>query len=248
MAEKIRTNCILIRKQPYGESSLVLQAFSESLGMFSAIAKGFCRPPQNKAVLLNVMNEYEFILSASCSNGMHTLTEFSAITEFPTDLPVENWALMQAGIELISKILIPAHETPQFYDLLLKYLKYQRGIEKNPVAIFWRFLLHLYKLLGIDIGLPNCSLCHGLMKQPAGFETGTGRPLCADCLPKVGSAFSFSPEAAEVMSVLPMIGNYINDLEIDAESIRQINHFFLYYLNSQFHNNIDLKSLHYYKR
>lgn len=246
MSNLIKTNCILIKKQPYTESSILMQVFSDSLGMTSVLAKGIRKSKERKDFLLNVLNEYEFVLSQSSQSGIHVLKEMSLISEYPTDLPLATWFTALAGAEIISKLILPADEIPQFYSGLEQYINYQKNVKTNAIAIFWRFLLHIYKLLGIPVNLSNCSHCHKTIEKPSGYAAETGHLLCIKCLSELPVSFVFTAEAGYILSLLPMIGNYINDLEIEQETINQINHFFLHYISLQFHKNIHLNSLQFF--
>lgn len=220
-----------------------MQVFSDCLGMTSVLAKGLRRGKQHQDFLLNVLNEYEFVLSISPNSGIHVLTEMSVLSEFPTDLSLKTWSAAQAGAEILTKIILPAEEIPLFYRVLKQYLEYLKGVTANPVAIFWRYLLHLYKLLGVQVNLNQCSVCHGEMKKPGGYSADTGQLLCSKCLATAPVVYALEPEESNILMLLPVIGNYLNDLTITAENSRRINHFFQHYISRQFHKHISLNSL-----
>ncbi len=246
MSNQIKTNCILIKKQPYTESSVLMQVFSDTLGMTSVLAKGIRKTNEHKDFLLNVLNEYELVLSQPSQSGIHILKEFTLISEYPTDLPLATWFTVQAGAEMISKLILPVDEIPQFYLGISQYLNYQKTVKTNAIAIFWRFLLHIYKLLGIPINLSNCSNCQKSIEKASGYAPDTGQLLCNKCLKELPESFVFSPEAGYIISILPVIGNYLNDLEIQKETIAQVNNFFLRYISLQFHKEIKLNSLQFF--
>lgn len=248
MPEALKTRAFMLKKQPYSESSLLLQVFSDQLGMTSILAKGLHKNKQSSATLLAVMNEYDFVLSDASDGKLHILKEFTVLREFPADLPLETWVCAQAGLELISKLIIPKEDAPVFYKALQSYLTYLEGVKINPITITWRFFLHVDKLLGIPVDLNHCSVCHSEMPVPAGFRRSTGHLLCFKCIPTHLDTMQFSPEASEILHLLPVIGNFINDVVLTPGIIKSINHFFLNYLNCQFHNNTELKSLLYFDR
>ena len=275
MKNKLRFKCYLIKQQPYSESSLILQAFSEQQGMISILAKGLRKSKYRQDILLNSLNEYEFIVTEPVQTGLYILNEMYLINEYPTDLLLETWICAQAGVELISKILIPQEDNKKFYLVLEQYLKYLQSVTSNPIAIFWRFVLHITALLGVTIDLQHCSDCHfqfclgQYMSQTqktqfcsvcnknccylawgntlSAYHQGTGQLLCNGCGIKYGTVYELLPESSYILQLLPIIGNYIYDLSISSECIAQLNHFFLYYLKVQFNHNINLKSLDYYQ-
>lgn len=220
-----------------------MQVFSDTLGLISILAKGIRKSKPQSVYLLNILNEYELVVTEPTQSGLHTLTELTLIREYPTDLPLNTWFNVQAGAEILTKLLIPHDEVPQFYLALSQYLDYQKQVQVNSIAIFWRYLLHLYKLMGIPVNLSLCSLCHKELIKPAGYSAQSGRLLCQDCLPISPEANMFTAEAISLISMLPTIGNFIKDLEISKQSEMQINDFLLSYLSLQFNKPIHLKCL-----
>jgi DNA repair protein RecO len=247
MPGKIKTNCILLKKQPYSETSVLMQVISDTLGMVSVLAKGMRKGKEHNDYLLNVLNEYEFVVSSASPSGMHTLVEMTLLEEFPTDLALDTWFAAQAGAEILTKLIVPEEEVPLFYHVLKQYLTYLKTVSVNPLAIFWRYLLHLDKLLGVPINLTACSTCQIGMDKLEGYSPETGQLLCRKCMMELHSSYSLSPEAGQIISLLPVVGNFLNDLIISPETARQINRFMLNYLNAQFHRKIVLNSLQFFE-
>ena len=225
-----------------------MQVFSDTAGLISVLAKGIRKSKQHEDMLLNILNEYEFIITNPTESGIHVLTEMTLLSEYPTDLPLETWFTAQAGAEFVTKLMLPEDEITAFYQALSQYLAYQKIVTVNSITIFWRFLMHSYKLLGVPINLNQCAHCHNAMDKPAGYTADTGQLVCDSCHLSLQTSYVFDPETSNLLNLLPMIGNYINDLEISRECIRQLNHFFLHYISIQFNKTIYLKSLEYFKQ
>lgn len=247
MKNKIKTNCFLLKKQPFSESSILMQVFSDKLGLISVLAKGMHKSKAHQDFLLNVLNEYEIVITEASPSGMHVLSELALISEYPTDLPLETWISAQAGAEFLTKLLLPEDEISLFYETFSKYLTYLKDVKINSIAVFWRFLFSIYKHLGIPVNLEKCSSCHKDIQIPAGYASDNGQLVCEDCILAMPTAYLLDPETASILVLIPLIGNYINDLVISKESILSLNHFFLNYVSIQFHKTIYLKSLEYFK-
>jgi DNA repair protein RecO len=247
MASKTKTSCYLLKKQPYSETSVLMQVFSDTYGQISILAKGLRKGKERRDYLLNVLNEYEFVVTSPSPSGIHILSEMTLIDEYPTDLPLENWFAAQAGAEILTKLILPDDEVPLFYIALKRYLDYQKSVTDNPLAIFWRYLLHLNKLLGIPVDLENCSCCHSKMESPAGYTADCGQLVCHKCLAEMPVANFLETEASNVIKLLPVIGNYLNDLVITPQTAKQVNSFFLHYLSLQFHRSVTLNSLQFFE-
>jgi DNA repair protein RecO len=247
MPGKIKTCCYLIRKQPYSETSVLMQVFSDELGMTSVLAKGLHAKGKQKTHELNVLNEYEFVIGAASPSGIHTLHEMTLINEYPADLPLENWFAAQAGVEILTKLMFPDDEVLPVYQALRQYLTYIKGVAANPLAIFWRFLLHLTKLLGVPVNQTTCPNCGKAMQNPGGYLPDSGQLICANCIPLLPVTYNLSPEAAYIIGLLPSIGNHLNDLTLTPEISLEIDRYFLHYLSVHFHKGIRLKSLQFFE-
>jgi DNA repair protein RecO len=247
MPGKIKTNCVLLKKQPYSETSILMQVISDTLGMISVLAKAMRKGKEHNDYLLNVLNEYEFVVSTASPSGIHTLGEMTLLEEYPTDLPLDTWFAAQAGAEILTKLVLPDEEMPLFYKALKQYLTYLKSVPVNPLAIFWRYVLHLDKLLGVPINLSTCSTCYKDMDRPAGYSPETGQLLCGNCSILFPASYSLTPESRSILALLPVVGNYLNDLVITPETARQINRFMLNYISVQFHKKILLNSLQFFE-
>ncbi|MBT4576259.1 MAG: hypothetical protein HOB92_07290, partial [Candidatus Cloacimonetes bacterium] len=152
--------------------------------------------------------------------------------------------LMQAPVEVIRQIIVPLDDSFAIYELLETYLNYIKTIKKNEITIFWRFLLKLSKIIGIEFSTNYCIECeqqklfHAYFPQKHGF-------ICNDCFHPVNDeqVFKLNIDAADLISKLNSIGNYINDISISKSSIKQINRIFLIHLSEHFHKKIYLKSI-----
>jgi len=220
-----------------------LTVFSESEGLITILAKGIRKSKKQEYTLLNLLNEYELVFTEPAQGNLPILSELTLLKDFPTDLPLQTWIYAQAAVELITKVLLPAEEITLVYQLLSRYLDYLQRVQTNAVCIFWRFVLHLLNLMGIPINLYRCSACGKPQDGFSAYSPLTGQLLCDECQQKAPTSFSLNQESSHILSLLPQIGNYLEDLVLSDEMVRQLHHFFLYYLSVQFNRDIHLKSL-----
>ncbi|MEA2096300.1 MAG: DNA repair protein RecO, partial [Candidatus Cloacimonadota bacterium] len=152
--------------------------------------------------------------------------------------------LMQAPVEVIRQIMIPVEDSQAIYKLLETYLEYIKTVNKNGIAIFWRFLLKLFKIIGIEFNITHCIQCSQRKQLYAYFPQKHGF-ICNDCYHPVNDdqIFKISKNAADLISKLNNIGNYIDEISISKSTIKQLNRIFLTHLSEHFHKKIHLKSI-----
>ena len=163
--------------------------------------------------------------------------EIQDYSRFPS---TSTWVVADAGLEFLGNILIPAHEAQEYYALMLSYLGYLQNVSQNAIFILWRLMLRVYQLLGIGAELNFCMACHS-QSAPMAFDA-SGRVYCAKCLPQV-KAKPFSPQAREILRLLPEIANHLDAFQPDRGVIAEINELFSAYFFAQYKKTLKLKSL-----
>ena len=117
-------------------------------------------------------------------------------------------------------------------------------MKKNGIAIFWRFLLKLFKIVGITFNVTHCVECSKRKHFKAYFPQKHGF-ICEDCYRPVydEQLFKLNSNVSDLISKLNNIGNYIEEIIIPETTIKQINKIFLIHLSEQFYKKIHLKSI-----
>ena len=243
----LNTRGIIIKKIPFRETSLIVDVFSRELGHISLMAKG-ARSAKSKSMgHLELLNELELNLYRNPSSEWYIYKSSSLYDAHLFNTDFRTGILMQAAIELLRQIMISEDEAFAIYDLLHKYLIYIRTVSKNEIAIFWRFLLSLFKKIGIEFNLSSCAICNsadnfvGYYPQKHGF-------ICKSCYRPAHEDYilGFSKETKFIFENLTNIGNIITDLTISNQTAKQINHIFLTHLSQHFHKKFYLKSMDLY--
>ena len=134
------------------------------------------------------------------------------------------------------------------YELMIKYFLYIHRRRKNSIAVFWRLLLRIFNIYGIDIDLKKCTKCGSSDNDFAAFYPQKNGFICNKCyLPAYAeTTLKITKKSAEVLSNISFIGNLLDDIEISADTVKLINNIFLVHLAEHFHQNFHLKSLKLY--
>ncbi len=169
---------IIIRLTKLTETSLIVHWCTEQHGLLKTVAKGARRNKSVYAGKLDLFYQAEFCWRRSAKSELHTLTELQVV-DFRESLRKTYADTILAAYfgELLSLVIEPDHAVPEFYDLLVRGLKF---ISEGKADM--RGMLHyeneIARLLGIAStrmsaksmieqnygALPRCrDTCYGLL-------------------------------------------------------------------------------------
>ena len=244
MSRDVKTKGIIIKKVDFRETSIILDVLTPEFGVISVIAKGIRKQKSKNTGLLEILNELELNLYKNPNSEWYTYKSSLIINAHMFNINLTISILMQAPVEIIRQIIIPVDDSQAIYNLLKVYLEYIKTIKKNGIAIFWRFLLKLFKIVGITFNITHCVECSKRKHFVAYFPQKHGF-ICEDCYLPVydEQLFKLNSNVSELISKLNNIGNYLEDMLIPKTTIKQINKIFIIHLSEQFHRKIQLKSI-----
>lgn len=244
MSRDVKTKGIIIKKVNFRETSIILDILTPEYGIISVMAKGIRKQKSKSIGQLEILNELELDLYKNPSSEWYIYRSSNIINAHLFNIDLSTNILMQAAVEVIRQIIISIEDSQAIYKLLETYLEYIKTVKKNGIAIFWRFLLKLFRIIGIELNITNCIECSQSKLFVAYFPQKHGF-ICADCYRPVydEKLFKMNNNAAEMISKLNNIGNYINEISIPKPTIKQLNRIFLIHLSEHFHKKIHLKSI-----
>jgi len=244
----IKTKGIIFRKTPFKESSLILEVFSKDLGKISVMAKGIKREKNKSSGLIETLNELEFLLHKSPASEWYILKSQTLVKAYLFETDFRTNVVKQAAVEILRQLIISENDAENYYELLITYFDFIEKIKKNKIAIFWRFLLRIFKESGIDMNIQSCVLCHQSKNFTAFYPQKNGF-ICEECFQPVmeESVIIISRKTSEILQKLEMIGKYIDAIDISKKESKQINRIFLLHLAEHFHQRFHLKSLEMYR-
>lgn len=244
MSRDIKTKGIIIKKINFRETSIILDVLTPEYGVISIMAKGIRKQKSKNTGLLEILNELDLILYKNPSSEWYIYKSSLIINAHMFNIDLTTSILMQAPVEIIRQIIVPIDDSQAIYKLLETYLEYIKSIDKNGIAIFWRFLLKLCRIIGIEFNITHCIECSQRKHFFAYFPQKHGF-ICNDCYHPVYNeqVFKISINAADLISKLNNIGNYIEELSLLKPTIKQLNRIFITHLSEHFHKKIHLKSI-----
>jgi len=244
MSRDIKAKGIIIKKINFRETSIILDILTPEFGVISVMAKGIRNQKSKNIGLLEILNELELNLYKNPSSDWYIYKSSQIINAHLFNIDLSTGILMQAAVEVIRQIIISIDDSQAIYELLETYLQFIRTVNKNGIAIFWRFLLKLYKVMGIEFNITNCIECSQRKHFFAYFPQKHGF-ICKDCYRPVNDEqiFKINENAADLISKLKNIGNHIEKITISKPTVKQLNRIFIIHLSEHFNKKIHLKSL-----
>jgi DNA repair protein RecO (recombination protein O) len=159
-----QTEAILIRKQPWSDTSLITTWLTSGHGKVTAMARSARRPGSAFAGRLDLFHKTEIGYATAKRGAMHTLREVRLLEVFASP-SAPNLFLCGYFAELIDRVTQPGEPFPEIYDLFSRATAHLGRAPATLRALDF-FENELCRLLGIHDG-SSCAL--------AAIETYCGR-------------------------------------------------------------------------
>ena len=239
---------LVLRKVNFRETSVILDLLTAELGKISLIAKGARKDKSKFSGSFDLLNLVEFELYKKPQSDWYLVKSAVVLQTHLYEISFQQNILMQAAAEIIRQLHIPHEDRSEIFQLLRYYLNYIPHTDKNGIAVFWRFMLRLLKILGIELDLENCVICNQKKSSFSAFSIKFHGLICKQCFrPSLALPFSQPQEVSYLFKNINSIGNILDELNISALTRQQINQIFLDHLEEHFHKTFSLKTLALYK-
>lgn len=144
-----RTEAIVLRTIPYGETSRIVTLFTRARGKITVIAKGVRVPGSRFGASLEPLTYSEIVFYFKQGRGIHMLRESSIVTPLlKIHRDVRCLGVGLRVIELVSALLHDEEENPFLFNLLLQVLHYLNRPLRFPENLLSYFQLRLAGALG----------------------------------------------------------------------------------------------------
>ncbi len=173
-----KTNAIIIRSRPLGESDRLLTLLTRERGKINAVAKGARKTKSKLAAGVDLFVHGQYVLFQG--KTLATITQQEIIESFPC-LKEEPAAYAYAFYfaELVERILMEGERNTEIYQLLLEGM---RSLEtgKDYYIQARAFELKLLSLNGYRPYFPGCICCNS--EENNYFSSRLGGLICRKCL------------------------------------------------------------------
>lgn len=185
---QIRDQAILLRRTPYGESSLVAQLLTEQHGRVHVIAKGAYRPTSRFYCVLDLFDTLDVGWSHSPRRELQLLSQGDlALRRKSLRTGLDRYRAALAMVELCELAARPGAADQGLYKLLAGGLDVLAAESCSADLVLVVFELAFLQNLGLAPALEHCAACGGPAQavssrgDRAAFSAGAGGRLCRNC-------------------------------------------------------------------
>jgi DNA repair protein RecO (recombination protein O) len=186
---------LLLRRTPFGESSLVVQALSARHGRVSILAKGAYRTSSRYFAVLDLVDTLELDWQSNPRAELATLRSGSVLVRRAAIPAVpQRFRAATSVLELAEITSRAGQPEPELFARSEQALDRLQAGAETPDAVLARFELELLGLLGLPPSLEMCAACAGdaAPVDAAGarvaFSAGAGGRLCRSCAEEARAA------------------------------------------------------------
>ena len=157
----VSSDAIVLKAIKYGETSRIVTFYTKQHGKVTAIAKG-ARGPKSKfsPAALQPMSISYITFYMKESRDIQILSNADLVMQCTGTIDsAEKLGPGLAVIETMSAVLQGEERHVPMFDALQSALLQLNAAEKNPLSVYFRFLLELSAVLGFGIDFDHCVEC-----------------------------------------------------------------------------------------
>ena len=178
----IATNAIVLKRIPYGDTSVIFRVFTEGVGKVSLLAKGAWRSKNGSGPLLEPLNHIHIQFYNKNTRDIQILKDAVFVQQFPVlRNSLGRIILAFAIVEIIDKSTQESNPYPILYRLGWRVLDKLNNKNQNFWFVFAFFLYQFSLRLGFMPNLKNCSKCNQDISR-GGIDDYSGELVCEDCV------------------------------------------------------------------
>ncbi len=184
-----RAQALVLRRIPYGDTSLVLHVHTRETGRLGLMAKGVRRPKSRLEPVLQTGHLVELQLLVREGRELQLLKDADLREDFRGLR--RDYVRLLSGLlvcEILERTQLPDQPDPLLFDTAVAVLRLAAGTSPRPQNLVYWFLLFLLSHSGYGLDLEACSRCgrpweEFRHREGAGLDPREGRVRCPDCRP-----------------------------------------------------------------
>jgi len=183
MSKIIKSKAFVLNKLDFGDSSKIVNFYSEEFGRVAGIIKGARSSKSKIGKVVDVLNLIEIIFYKKDSRDLQIVSQADLISHYPnvkSDLEKVKYA--SAIIELVLKLTRENDAHKRLFNGVVKIMNRLDNEETEPVLLFAMFYKFFILEIGYGIESEHCSHCNlelSLSKEVLyNYELGF---MCSSC-------------------------------------------------------------------
>ncbi len=171
----VESHALVLRRHPFGDTSLVATLYTQQFGMCSVLAKGGRAPGSPHSAALEVPNHVRIAFYQSPRRQIFLVRMVEVVERFSrTRNSIEHAATALLMAESVLLTQAPGEPNAALYGLLLQALRKANESSHPPFSIAVAFLLRLARILGFALPLATAKAVEE--ERTYVLENGTFRP------------------------------------------------------------------------
>ncbi len=237
----LKADTIILKRQDFRETSLIVTFFSREHGKMQGLLKGVRKDPRKFASTIEIYSRNEIVFYRSRTSTLHLVSHCDSKDYYPgirADMSKAGTAGVMA--ELVHAVMAQEDRNEEVFDLLVMALK-ELETAPNPEKLLTLFKIKVLTLSGYEPHFDSCLSCGVRITGDTKFSLARGGLLCPRCLARDTSARSvFKGTVASMLYVQRNEFRNALTLGLNPEIKRELNLIINGFIN--FHLEKDLKS------
>lgn len=200
-----KTEALVLKRQPFRTSSLIVTTFSRTFGKVKGIAKGVRREGMPYPSTFEPFTLIEIVYYEKIRSELHLISEAAILETFDVlrrDLEV--LATAYSLVELVDQLTEPHDPHESIFNLLRETFCLLPNLSPSLVSRY--FEIQLLKEVGLFPHLSGCLICGERELAEAYFTSRQGGIVCARCRRRAPEARVLKREVLEAMRSLAGLG------------------------------------------
>lgn len=180
-----KSDAIVIRRQTFRETSLIVTFYTKDFGKIKGIVRGVRGPhAQYGGGSLEIFAHDAIVFYERKKSDVFTISQCDLVEFFnPVRQSLERLAYANYIIELLDSVTTLGEKSEEVFQLLLNSLTLLSG-EASARRVARIFEIKLLALLGLMPTLTTCAYCGGNVDISAKFSVAHGGLICKSCIDK----------------------------------------------------------------
>ncbi|MBN1445158.1 MAG: DNA repair protein RecO [Candidatus Omnitrophica bacterium] len=233
----VKTEAIILKKNNFRETSVILSLYTEHLGKIKGLLKGVRTEKSRIPPLAFTPGAHIFALSYMKRSSELNLISSPSLIEYYDICGKENLKAWHLILNLVNLFTQEKEKDEKIFNLLKKTGKILVS-SSTPEIVFVIFKLRIIKIFGYGIELSRCTICRKEEEHPF-FSGKEGGIVCRKCRGREAYAVNISGRILNVMRQLERMDIEKSGIikSIPGEILRKINFYANITLN--YHTDMD---------
>ena len=180
----IETKALVLKRIPYGDTSVICRLFTKEAGKISIVAKGAWKQKNAAGYILEPINHVHINYYNKNTRNIQILKNVEFVQHFSSlRNNLSRMILAFSVIEIIDHSTLENNPYPILYRLGWRVLDKINDNNQNCWFVFAFFLYQIVLRLGFMLNLKNCTKCNRDVFQ-GGIDDYSGEIVCATCVPQ----------------------------------------------------------------